>query len=319
MSILDNFCRARVVVIGDIMLDRYWWGSVDRISPEAPVPVVRIEKMTLAAGGAANVAANIGGLDAEPILIGAVGDDDEGDHIAKLLGSNGIAPNHLITLPNRPTTVKTRLVAHSQQVARIDQEDNSPIDTASEDAVIAACSRHIPNANVVVISDYAKGLLTDRVIDAVIKISAEKDIPLLVDPKGRLYSKYSGATLLTPNRREAAEACNFDEDTSDVVELAGKQLLSTLEIDGVLITQGGDGMTLFRRDAKDLHLPALARQVFDVTGAGDTVIATLATAVGAGAALDLAADIANIAAGLAVEQAGTTIVTLAELRPHVHN
>lgn len=319
MSILDNFCRARVVVIGDIMLDRFWWGSVERISPEAPVPVVRIEKMSLAAGGAANVAANIAGLDAEPVLIGAVGTDDEARQVADVLGKNGISPDHLIKLGDRPTTVKTRLVAHSQQVARIDQEDNSPIDENSENAVIRSCEKHIPNANVVVISDYAKGLLTERVIAAAIAAANNNRIPVLVDPKGRVYSKYAGATLLTPNRREAAEACNLDEGLSDAVAVAGKQLLSSLDVRGVLITQGADGMTLFRREAEDLHLSALARQVFDVTGAGDTVIATLATAVGAGASLDEAADLANIAAGLAVEQAGTTIVTLAELRPHLKN
>lgn len=318
-SILDNFHNTTVAVIGDVMLDRYWWGSVSRISPEAPVPVVKIERMTLAAGGAANVAANIAAYGANCILVGVVGDDDAASQIRQVLKECGISDQNLVTAAGRPSTVKTRLVAHSQQVARIDQEDEMSCSEDVESEILDQVVLAVSAANVVVLSDYAKGILSDRVISFAIECAKEAGVKVLVDPKGKVYEKYRGASLLTPNRREAAEAVNLDENASDLVQTAGIRLLESVDVDALLITEGSDGMSLFRKGEPSVHLPALARAVFDVTGAGDTVIATLATSLGSGADLESAAKLANIAAGLVVERSGTTTLTLAELKQHLND
>lgn len=313
MQILDKFQNTRVLIVGDVMLDRYWWGAVGRISPEAPVPVVRLTNTTLAAGGAANVATNVAGLGAVPLLLGVVGNDAEADSIRQILDSTGVGSGHLIGVSGRPTTVKTRVIAHGQQVTRIDHESDVGIDTATEDLVFAELKDMVTEANSIVISDYAKGLLTDNLLMRLIALAREAGRPVLVDPKGKDYQKYGGATLITPNRREAAEACNLNETLNDMVDTAGRRLLSELDIESLLITEGEEGMTLFRRDGAK-HFRAAAREVYDVTGAGDTVIATLATAIGAGADLDTATLIANAAAGVVVEQIGTTAITLEAVR-----
>ncbi|HMM79472.1 MAG TPA: D-glycero-beta-D-manno-heptose-7-phosphate kinase [Pyrinomonadaceae bacterium] len=318
-SILDNFHNTTVAVIGDVMLDRYWWGSVSRISPEAPVPVVKIERMTLAAGGAANVAANIAAYGAKCILVGIVGDDDAAAQIRQVLKECGISDQNLVTAAGRPSTVKTRLVAHSQQVARIDQEDEMFCSEDVESEILDQIVLAVSAANVVVLSDYAKGILSDRVISFAIECAKEAGVKVLVDPKGKVYEKYRGASLLTPNRREAAEAVNLDENASGLVQTAGNRLLESVDVDALLITEGSEGMSLFRKSEPSVHLPALARAVFDVTGAGDTVIATLATSLGSGADLESAAKLANIAAGLVVERSGTTTLTLAELKEHLND
>jgi rfaE bifunctional protein kinase chain/domain len=314
MELLDKFAGTRVLVIGDIMLDRYWWGKVSRISPEAPVPVVRLDHESLAAGGAANVAANISGLGAVPILIGVVGDDDESSLLPGVLKDRSISAEHLVTAEGRRTTVKTRIIAHSQQVARIDQETDNSLTAETEAAVMESFNSIVSGVGAVVISDYAKGTLTDNVIRHVIDAANQKGIPVLVDPKGRDYSKYRGATMLTPNRREAADACGLEENTQDMVDTAGNRLLTELNLQSVLITQGEEGMTLFRPGQNPYHLNTLAREVYDVTGAGDTVIGSLAVAIAVGADAAVAADIANIAAGIVVEQVGTTAISVRNLR-----
>ena len=314
MDILNKFSDVRVMVVGDVMLDRYWWGTVNRISPEAPVPVVRMERMSLAAGGAANVAANIAGLGATPILLGALGDDAESLLIPDVLSTVGVSAGHLIKIPDRLTTVKTRIIAHSQQVARIDQESDLQLDAESQSSLLAAFESLVRGCDSIVISDYAKGVLTDGILSRIIAVAQQLQIPVLVDPKGKDYSKYRGATLITPNRTEAAEACGLEEDDQQMIEVAGDRLMKKLDLNSVLITQGERGMTLFRSGRKPYHLKTLARDVYDVTGAGDTVIGSLAVAVGAGADLELAADIANTAAGLVVEQVGTTAIDFEDLR-----
>jgi D-beta-D-heptose 7-phosphate kinase/D-beta-D-heptose 1-phosphate adenosyltransferase len=314
MELLDQFSRVRIMVVGDVMLDRYWWGKVTRISPEAPVPVVRMERGTLAAGGAANVAANIAGLGATPILLGAIGDDSESLLVPEVLSQANVSAGHLLTVRQRPTTVKTRIIAHNQQVARIDQESDAPFPSDAESALLEKFSTLVADCSAVVVSDYAKGLLTERVLSEIISVSNERGLPILIDPKGKDYGKYRGATLMTPNRREAADACGLEENTQRMVDVAGDRLLSEIDLGSVLITQGEDGMTLFRKGAPPYHLETLAREVYDVTGAGDTVIAALAVAVASGADLETAADIANTAAGLVVEQVGTTAITIGNLR-----
>lgn len=314
MNFPTGFENARVLVIGDVMLDRYWWGDVSRISPEAPVPIVRLTKSTLAAGGAANVAANIAGLGATPMLVGCVGADSESELLRSVLKSFDISTDNLIAVENRQTTVKTRVVAHSQQVARVDQESSALLDDSECAGLLDVVMRAIENADAVVLSDYAKGVLTESVVQKTIAAANSKGIPVIVDPKGRDYTKYRGAFLLTPNRKEAADACGLDETNGNVVAQAGKQLLSQLAVDSVLITQGEDGMTLFTNGGQPHHLAAMAHEVYDVTGAGDTVIATLATALAAKTELETAAFLANAAAGVVVQQVGTTPIRIDELR-----
>lgn len=314
LEVIDSFRRVSVLVVGDVMLDRYWWGSVHRISPEAPVPVVRLERSTLAAGGAANVAANIAGLSARPLLVGLIGDDEGGRELPKVLRDAEVSPEYLFTVTGRATTFKTRIVAHSQHVVRIDHEDATPINEAQAEALAAKIKALLPDVNVLVLSDYAKGLLVPALIREVIAEARSLNLPVLVDPKGRDYRRYAGATLLTPNRLEAAQMSGLDVGDQTATELAGAHLLSEIDAESFLITQGEDGMTLFRREHEPLHLTAMARDVYDVTGAGDTVISTLSLALGAGADLGTAAMLANMAAGLAVEQVGTTVISLEQLR-----
>ncbi len=318
MQPLDNFSNTKVLIVGDVMLDRYWWGSVGRISPEAPVPIVRLDQTTLSAGGAANVAVNVAGLGATPLLLGIVGIDIEADSIRGILTTSGVDSHNLIGVENRPTTVKTRVIAHSQQVVRIDQESDDQIGKDIEVQIESRIKSLVAEADAIILSDYAKGLLTDRLLSMLISSAQEAGKAVLVDPKGKDYRKYQGATLITPNRREAAEACNLIESAPSIVDIAGNQLLAELDLESLLITQGEEGMTLFRRNQDVKHFPTAARQVYDVTGAGDTVIATLATALGAGSNLDTATRIANAAAGIVVEQIGTTAIAIEDVRNAVN-
>lgn len=314
---LKKFTDVKILVIGDVMLDRYWSGTVHRISPEAPVPVVNLREKSAVAGGAANVAANVAGLTATPYLIGVVGIDEEARLLPELLSRKNISGEFLVSLKDRPTTVKTRVVAHHQHIVRIDQEERKPLNAGQEKKVWRIIEKVFDHTDLVIISDYAKGLLTENLLVRLITQGKEKNKPVLIDPKGKDYAKYKGATLLTPNRKEAAEACQMEEDGYDVVEKAGVKLLKELDLQALIITQGEDGMTLFETKREPLHLAAAARDVFDVTGAGDTVIATLAVVLAAGGDLPTAARIANIAAGLVVEHFGTTSITLAELEKNL--
>ncbi|HEY2846806.1 MAG TPA: D-glycero-beta-D-manno-heptose-7-phosphate kinase [Pyrinomonadaceae bacterium] len=314
MDLLDRLPKAKVLVLGDIMLDRYWWGTVTRISPEAPVPIVKLGRVSVAAGGAANVAVNLAGIGAAPILVGAVGCDPEAVLLRRMLEESGVVSKHLIEVRDRPTTVKTRIIAHSQQVARIDQEVDGPLTGEETEMIATSISRLINSVDAVVISDYGKGLLCPEVLASALQNGARTAPHRLVDPKGKNYSKYRGATVITPNRREAAEACNIEDTGPRSVEDAGRQLLDQHQFGAVLITRGEEGMTLFRTGEDPVHFEALARSVYDVTGAGDTVIATLAASVAAGADLSDAARLSNIAAGIVVEQVGTTAIQINELR-----
>ena len=315
LDLTGRFEGIRIAVIGDVMLDRYWWCTVSRISPEAPVPVVRHERSTLAAGGAAYVAANIAGLGGEPLLVGLIGRDEGGRELPEVLEGANVSTKFLIELAERPTTVKTRIVAHSQHVVRLDNEDAAPIsdDQAREFA------RHVKSvlasAEVVVVSDYAKGLLTPLLLEEIIAEASRLGLPVLVDPKGVDYRRYAGATLITPNRTEAARASGVDESSPESIEESGRILLEQLDVASCLITLGEDGMMLFRREQSPEHLSAMAREVYDVTGAGDTVIATLALMLAAGLPLRQAVPIANRAGSIVVGKFGTASVSYQELFP----
>jgi rfaE bifunctional protein kinase chain/domain len=312
-SVIEKLSGVKALVVGDLMLDRYWWGDVTRISPEAPVPVVRLRKDTYAVGGAANVAANMAGLGAVVYLAGTIGDDREGEKFVQILESLSLSTRYLVRSGMRPTTVKTRVIAHNQQIVRVDQEDTTELSAADEEKLWANVLDVIDEVDTIVISDYAKGILSEGLTRRLIATAKSHNKPVLVDPKGKDYTKYSGASLLTPNRREAADACHLESETQDLVDIAGKSLLDDLELEAVLITQSEDGMTLFQKDGGADHLSASAVEIYDVTGAGDTVIACMGAALGARADYLEAAKIANLGAGLVIRHIGTSFVTAGEI------
>ena len=301
------FSKVAVLVIGDVMLDRYWWGTVGRISPEAPVPIVDLDRTSLVAGGAANVAANIAGLGSIPILFGVHGDDAEAEMLPAVLAEAGVDGSWLMKVGGRKTAIKTRIVAHSQHVVRIDQESKEDIDREASLKILARMRETLPGVDAIVLSDYAKGFLTDELTAGIIALGVERKIPVIVDPKGRDFGKYRGADVITPNKKEAAEAAQI-EDSRDSVQYSGPALMEALRPKALLITEGENGMTLFE-PAGQTHLDPVAQDVYDVTGAGDTVIAVFATAIGAGATYAEAARLANHAAGIVVAHVGTTRIT----------
>ena len=296
------------------MLDRYWWGSVSRISPEAPVPVINLERTTTKPGGAANVALNVASLGAKVTLVAAIGDDVEGAELSAALQDRGVSSASLVRVPERRTSVKTRIIAHNQQVTRVDSEQIEKFSDATSKELISGVIDAIPTADAVIISDYAKGTVTDDLLAAVFDDAEALNKHVLVDPKGKYYQKYSGATMLTPNRREAAEACKLEESDPDVVKKAGNILLQECGLKYVLITEGEHGMTLFGGGDEIHHLDATVHQVFDVTGAGDSVIACLGVGMGAGLSAREACELANAAGGISVQHVGTHAVTIDELK-----
>ena len=302
--------KQHALVVGDVMLDRYLIGSVGRISPEAPVPIVLLNAQNERAGGAANVAANLALLGIKTQLIGCLGDDNEGKSLAKLIAENGIE-NNCFTSKNRPTIAKTRVLSGHQQMMRLDQESNAVFAKEENDALQANIHAAIEaSPKIVILSDYAKGLLSLDICQSIINICKAKNIPVLVDPKGADYSKYVGATALTPNKKETAEACNTNINDVDLIAKANA-LKDSIKLQFLAVTRGEDGITLI--DDATHHLPASAKQVFDVSGAGDTVIATLAAGLMYGLTALEALTVANLAAGVVVGKVGTVPITQADL------
>ena len=311
--LMNGFRGSRVVVVGDLILDRYIWGDVTRISPEAPVPVLRMLRTTHVPGGAANVALNLRGLDVEVSVVGYVGADADGDVLCRVLQAEGIRTESVIVLPDRPTITKTRVMGGKQQMLRMDMEDASPVGSPMSRHVQQANIRSIlSGADVVVLSDYAKGVLSAEVCEIIIDLARERAIPVVGDPKGRNYGKYTGATALTPNRAELALATGTETEDTEALITAGERLREQLELSFLVFTQGEEGMTLLR-DGEVRHFPAGAREVFDVSGAGDTVIATLAAGIAANMTVPDALTLANYAAGIVVGKVGTAPISMAEL------
>ena len=303
--------KNHALVIGDVMLDRYLIGSVGRISPEAPVPIVLLNAQNERAGGAANVAANLALLGIKTHIIGCVGNDTEAKTLVGLLSEMGVDASGICTSNTRPTIAKTRVVSGHQQMLRIDQESSAIFTEAETDALqanIHAALRHAPK--IVILSDYAKGLLSEPVCQQIIAQCKAQNIPVLVDPKGRDYSKYAGATALTPNKKEAAEACDTTTNDADLINKA-VALKNCLNLQFLAVTRGEEGITLI--DNSTHHLPAIAKQVFDVSGAGDTVIATLAAGLMNALNPLEALQLANIAAGVVVGKVGTIPITKTDL------
>ncbi|MEO8096118.1 MAG: D-glycero-beta-D-manno-heptose-7-phosphate kinase [Acidobacteriota bacterium] len=306
-----DFAKQRVLVVGDVMLDRYFWGSVTRLSPEAPVPIVAKQRTTALPGGAGNVAVNLAALGADVILVSVAGEGADGAELHSALKERGVSPAHVLLTAGRRTTVKTRIVAHGQQLLRVDDEQIDPLDSELTEALLQRIDTAPPSIGAVILSDYAKGVLTPTLIARVIARARAAGVPVLVDPKGMDYARYSGAYVLTPNRSEAFSAAGLAQDDSATVADAGARLMDRLDIGALLITEGEAGMTLFERGRPSVHFAAAARAVFDVTGAGDTVVAAMGLALSAGGSLQTAAYLANLAGGLAVEQVGTATVTSA--------
>lgn len=314
LDILANFSSKRVLILGDVMLDEYIWGEVRRISPEAPVPVVEIRQRTYAPGGAGNAAATTAGLGGRAILAGIVGEDAQAAMLREALSRCGVEGGGLVTAPDRPTTTKTRIIAYNQQVVRADYEECGPLAPQMEETLLGWVEKHLGQADALLLSDYAKGVITPRIAEEVIRLAREADRPIIVDPKGRDYRKYRGATVVTPDTKEAQLALNHLLNPPDDLLEMGRQLLTLLQGSAILITKGPEGMTLFDFDHEAVHIPTMARHVYDVTGAGDTVAATLSLALAAGSTLEQGARLANTAAGIVVSKVGTATVTLDELK-----
>ncbi|MCJ7610781.1 MAG: D-glycero-beta-D-manno-heptose-7-phosphate kinase [Candidatus Aminicenantes bacterium] len=304
---IQAFQGRRVIVLGDLMLDRYIWGRVSRISPEAPVPVVEVANSTSTLGGAGNVAANIRSLGGIPVLVGIVGDDSEGEWIRKSVAeSDGIFID-----PRVPTTVKTRIIAHHQQVVRVDQEKKRSLPQDIEEKIMDFVRRQ-PHQGLI-ISDYSKGLLSRSLMKRLLPLSRRRKIPVFVDPKVENFRFFSPITFITPNHIETERIVNHPCRTEEDVEAAGRHLLSLIKSRYLIIKRGEQGMSIFEQGKKPLHIPTIARDVFDVTGAGDTVLAVAALALLAGSTIREAAVLANAAAGIVVGKVGTATVTPAEL------
>jgi len=314
-EVVRRFPSRRVLVVGDIMLDEYVFGTVGRISPEAPVPVVAVTRETKVPGGAANVAFNLRGLGAGVEIAGLLGDDGEGRFVSRMLKGKRVGLTAAVVDPDRPTTVKTRVIAHSQQVVRVDREQMAPPSRKTSDALLRKVLAVLPGVDGVVFSDYRKGALTGELVREVTAAANRKGIFVAVDPKRPDFSFYRGCTVITPNKGEAQAALGGRELATDLdVWEAGKELMRAGRTKAILITRGDEGMTLVERGRNTcFHVPAFARQVFDVTGAGDTVIGTLAACLAAGATMREAAVLANVAASVVVGEVGTSPITAEKL------
>jgi rfaE bifunctional protein kinase chain/domain len=297
-----------------VMLDEFVWGDVTRISPEAPVPVVEVRRESVHLGGAANVLGNLVALGAQACVVGVIGKDNAGERLRSSLrkASPLQLDQRLVVDESRPSTVKTRIIAHSQLVVRADRELRTPVDTKTEDRLISTLKEAIREADAFVVSDYDKGVVTPRILAEILPLAYER-VPVLIDPKIRNLAFYRPATLVTPNHHEALRMANLEEDSDCGLYQAARLLREKLNCDAILITRGPGGMMLLEGDGEPVYVATAAREVYDVTGAGDTVIATLAASLAAGASMLEAANLANHAAGIVVGKVGTATASAEEL------
>jgi len=307
-QLLERMAGRRIVVVGDVMLDDWVWGTVTRISPEAPVPVVSVRDHTFTLGGAGNVANNLRALGANVSIVGTVGEDAEGERIRTLFAAIGVDAGGIFAVADRPTTRKMRVVAHNQQVVRTDWESTAPLDERDRARIVAAVRTAVAGADAVVVSDYAKGLVGRELVEAAL------GAPIVVaDPKPENIGHFAGVTCLAPNAAETARASGIQIVDAASLARAARALLAQLGARYVLVTRGEHGMSLFGRDGEHVDVPAVARTVFDVSGAGDTVVAVLTLALAAGISIDMATRLANFAAGAVVEKLGTATASPAEI------
>src|ERR1041385_6258641 len=282
-GIVDRFAGRRLLVLGDLMLDHYLWGRCERISPEAPVPVVDVQKETSSLGGAGNVAANLAALGAEPVLVGLVGDDSRAQQLFDAFHTRGVDTRAIVRDPARPTTMKTRIIAHSQQVVRADWESRADADGRALDGILAALEKELPRCQGLIVSDYGKGVVTKATLERALGTAREHGVPTSVDPKESHIDSYRGFSILTPNHSEAGYVMGTRITDDASLMKVGWGLQKRLDAECALITRGADGMSLFERSGRYTHLPTVAREVYDVTGAGDTVVSVVALALAAGA------------------------------------
>ncbi len=305
-DLLGQLSDRNIVVLGDVMLDEFIWGEVTRISPEAPVPVVDIRRESTHLGGAANVLANLVALGSQACVVGVVGDDFAGERIRSSVRDKSAVQTDesLVSDNSRPTTIKTRIIAQNQMIVRADREHRTPVNGEIETRIIAATKAALEHAHALIVSDYDKGVITPRILGEVLP-DAYRRMPVLIDPKLRNFEAYRPATLITPNHHEALRMAGLEEDSDEGLLMVARAIRKRLSCDAVLITRGDRGMMLIEGDQDSINVQTVAREVFDVTGAGDTVIAALAAALAAGASMTEAAVLANHAAGIVVGKLGT--------------
>jgi rfaE bifunctional protein kinase chain/domain len=311
--IAASFTGRRVLVIGDVMLDEYIWGEVRRISPEAPVPIVAVRRRSSVPGGAGNTAINIASLGGLALLGCVVGRDAQAARLSSTMGGQGLILDGVLVDEERATTTKTRIVAHHQHVVRIDEEQATPLALKLEDQMLRWLEGQIPGVDACVLSDYAKGVVSPRLAQHLIGLAKQAGKPVVVDPKGMDFQKYRGATVVKPNLEEAKAVYRAPSHHEPALADLANNLMEILAGSALLLTRGAEGMSLYQQGSEPLHIPSVAREVFDVTGAGDTVAGTLALALGAGANLVEAAQLANLAAGVVVGKVGTAQATREEL------
>jgi D-glycero-beta-D-manno-heptose-7-phosphate kinase len=310
-NLLNQFTGKTILIVGDIMLDEFIWGKVARISPEAPVPVVNVIKETYGLGGSGNVAANIKALGGVPIPIGVLGRDNSAERVLNLTRQLDIDVSGLLN-DDRPTTLKTRIIAHSQQIVRADRESRNTLSPDLNSTLAATFVQFLPRSSAVIVSDYNKGVVNRELLTAILPKARKAGVPVFLDPKVHHADYYHPITVITPNQTEAEMLTGMAIESASLLEEAGRRLLQRFGCEYVLITRGEDGMSLFNGSGSH-HLPTFAREVFDVTGAGDTVIATLALARAGGATMEESAVLANHAAGIVVGKVGTATVSRSEL------
>lgn len=311
---IDTFKNMQVLVIGDLMLDEYLWGRVDRISPEAPVPVVAVERESHTLGGAGNVINNLSAMGAKVFAMGTVGRGPAGRDVLKKLEALSVDVTGVISEPDRPTTRKTRIIAASQQMLRIDREVKHQISAHTLEVLIRIIAGYINKMDLVIISDYDKGLVTREIVARIVELAKKSGVMTLADPKSMDFSKYMGVTVLTPNKKEAAIAAGMQIQTSEEMEKAAAKIMALAGLEKLLITCGKAGMALYETGKPTVAIASNARQVFDVSGAGDTVISLLGLGLASGATFEAAAGLANLAAGIVVAKVGTATASIDELK-----
>ena len=313
ISIVNKFKSKKVLVIGDIMLDEYHWCDVSRISPEAPVPVCSVNKTTLVPGGAGNVALNIETLGANVLLAGTIGNDSSGDKLITILNKHNINTEGLIRDDEKPTILKSRIIAHQQQMVRVDRENNDDITQSTRNKLFKFIESQLTTLDAILISDYAKGTLPETFIQRIINLASTENKIVVIDPKGDNYTKYKGAFTLTPNFKEFTTVIKKSLTSEKEIADEAIKLVKRLNLNALLITRSEKGMSIISRDLEKIDIPTQAKEVYDITGAGDTVIATLTLALSSGTTMETAAQLANIAAGLVVAKVGTSTISPEEL------
>ncbi len=312
-EIVSSFSEMEILVMGDIMLDRYIWGTVNRISPEAPVPIVKVNRETVLLGGAGNVVSNVVALHGKASCFGIIGLDRAGEEVLTRLKELGVNTDGIIVDSKRCTTVKTRLIAHNQQVVRVDREVDQLISKGTEKKIMDKIKGQMKKASCLIISDYDKGVITKSILRTILPVARKMNIPVAIDPKLTHFSHYQPSTIITPNLSEASKATAIEFKNDKDVLRAGKKILNQNKCEGVLITMGERGMLLFQKNKKPQRIPAVSREVYDVTGAGDTVITTIALALASGASLEESSILANHAGGIVVGKLGTATLSPSDI------